>query len=138
MVKKETLNKIQSIQTKCLKQIKKTVNYPHELKLLNINELVRLEHAKLGYRLENKLLPKKIMQIITTDSKNKSLEKLHKYNTRNKNKLYLPKIKNKLYRNSFLYQANKELLLLPKIKTCKISYSTFIKTVKLTLLDTST
>ena len=92
----------------------------------------------LGYRLEHKQLPEKIMKIITTDSLNKSLEKTHKYNTRNKNNLYLPKIKNKQYRNSFLYQANKEIMLLPKIKYEKVSYTTFIKSMKLTLLDETT
>ena len=111
---------------------------PVTLKILNIDKLIRLEHAKLGYRLAHKQLPEKIMKIITTDSMNKSLEKTHKYNTRNKNNLYLPKIKNKQYRNSFLYQANKEIMLLPKIKYEKVSYTTFIKSMKLTLLDETT
>ena len=135
MASKELLNRIQRIQTKSLKEITKDLN---NLKILTINKLIRLEHAKLGYRLENKQLPEKIMKIISTDSLNKSLEKTHKYNTRNRNKLYLPKIKNKQYRNSFLYQANKEIMLLPKIKCSKVSYTTFIKTVKLTLLDETT
>ena len=117
---------------KCLKEITKN---PATLKILNIDKLIRLEHAKLGYRIEHKQLPEKIMKIITTDSMNKSLEKTHRYNTRNKNNLYLPKIKNKQYRNSFLYQANKEIMLLPKIKYEKVSYTTFIKSMKLTLLD---
>ena len=69
---------------------------------------------------------------------NKSLKKIHKYNNRNKNKLYLPKIKNKQYRNSFLYQANKEIMLLPKVKYEQVSYTTFIKNMKLTLLDETT
>ena len=135
MARKELLNRIQRIQIKSLKKITKDLN---NLKILTINKLIRLEHAKLGYRLENKQLPEKIMKIISTDSLNKSLEKTHKYNTRNRNKLYLPKIKNKQYRNSFLYQANKEIMLLPKIKCSKVSYTTFIKTVKLTLLDETT
>ena len=118
-----------------MKEITKDLN---NLKILTINKLIRLEHAKLGYRLENKQLPDKIMKIFSTDSLNKSLEKTHKYNTRNRNKLYLPKIKNKQYRNSFLYQANKEIMLLLKIKCSKVSYTTFIKTVKLTLLDETT
>ena len=138
MINNEMLNRIQRIQTKCLKYIDKGISHLHELKLLSIKQLVQLEHVKLGYRLQNKLLPKKIMQIIATDSSNKSLEKMHRYNTRNKNKLNLPKIKNKNYRNSFLYQANKQIMLLLKIESSKISYHTFIKTVKLTLLDTTT
>ena len=61
MVNNEILNRLQKIQTKCLKYINKRINQPNELKLLNIKQLVQLEHAKLGYRLQNKLLPKKIM-----------------------------------------------------------------------------
>ena len=135
LASKDIVNRIQRIQTKCLKEITKN---PATLKILNIDKLIRLEHAKLGYRIEHKQLPEKIMKIITTDSMNKSLEKTHRYNTRNKNNLYLPKIKNKQYRNSFLYQANKEIMLLPKIKYEKVSYTTFIKSMKLTLLDETT
>ena len=75
---------------------------------------------------------------MATDSTNKSLEKSHRYPTRNKNKLKLPRIKNKQYRNSFLYQANKQIMLLPKIEYSKVSYHTFIKIAKLTLLDATT
>ena len=135
LASKNIVNRIQRIQMKCLKEITKN---PATLKILNIDKLIRLEHAKLGYRIEHKQLPEKIMKIITTDSMKKSLEKTHKYNTRNKNNLYLPKIKNKQYRNSFLYQANKEIMLLPKIKYEKVSYTTFIKSMKLTLLDETT
>ena len=135
MVNNKMLNRIQRIQSKWLKYINKGISQPHELKLLNIKQLVQLEHAKLGYRLQHKLLPKRVMQIIATDSSNKTLEKMHRYNTRNKNKLNLPKIKNKNYRDSFLYQANKQIMLLLKIESSKISYHTFIKSVKLTLLD---
>ena len=62
VVNKEILNRIQQIQLKCLKYISNTVSYPHELRLLNIKQLVKLERAKLGFRFQNKLLPKKIMQ----------------------------------------------------------------------------
>ena len=135
MINNETLNRIQRIQLNCLKYIDNTIKHPHQLKLLNIKQLIKLEHAKLGYRLQNSLLPKKIEQIISTDSQSKSLEKMYKYNTRNKNKLNRPKIKNKMYSDSFLYQANKDLLLLLKIITSKSTYHSFTKTVKLTLLD---
>ena len=138
MISNEILNRFQRIQTKCLKYMNKRISQPHELKLLSIKQLVQLEHAKLGYRLQNKLLPKKIIKVIATDSLNKSLEKTHRYHTRNKNKLNLPKINNKNYRNSFLYQANKQIMLLPKIKSSNLSYHTFIESVKLTLLDAMT
>ena len=138
MINNETLNRMQRIRSKCLMYIDNKIKHPHQLKLLNIKQLVKLENVKLGYRLQNDLLPKKIKQLISTDSQDKSLEKRHNYNTRNKNKLNLPKINNKLYRDSFLYQSNKEFLLLPKIITSKPSYHPFTKTVKLALLDETT
>ena len=64
----------------------------------------------------NKTLPPKIISHLTMDQNNNSLQKSHNYDTRNKNKPNLPQIKNKIYINSFLYQANKELLLLPQKK----------------------
>ena len=63
---------------------------------------------------------------------------MYKYNTRNKNKLNLPKINNKVYRDSFLYEANKEFSLLPKIITSKSTYHSFTNSVKLRLLDATT
>ena len=64
MASKELINRIQRIQTKSLKEIDKNHN---DLKVLDIGKLIRLEHAKLGYRLEHKQLPSKITKIITTD-----------------------------------------------------------------------
>ena len=83
MISNKMLNRLQRIQFECLNYIKKGTSQPHELKLLSVKQLVQLEHVKLGYRLQNKLLPKKILQIIATDSSNKSLEKTHRYHTRN-------------------------------------------------------
>ena len=47
---------IQWIQLKCLKYTNNKINYPQQLKLLNIEQLVKFELAKLGYRLQNSLL----------------------------------------------------------------------------------
>ena len=93
MINSETLNKIQRIQLNCVKYIDATSKHPNQLKLLNIKQLMKLEYAKLGYRLHNDLLLKKIKQMISTDSHDKTLKKMHKYNIRNKNKLNLPKNK---------------------------------------------
>ena len=47
-----------------------------------MESLIKLELMKLGYRFHNIDLPKKIIQLIKTDSKNRSLIKQHGYNTR--------------------------------------------------------
>ena len=83
----------------------------------------------------HKSLPPQINTHLSTDQNKNSLEKSHKYDTRNKNKPNLPKIKNKIYRNSFLYQSNKELLLLPQKIIAQPTKRTFIKSVKKLLLD---
>ena len=83
----------------------------------------------------NKSLPPQIDTHLSTDQNKNSLEKSNKYDTRNKNKPNLPKIKNKIYRNSFLYQSNKELLLLPQKIIAQPTNRSFINSVKKILLD---
>ena len=64
MINSETLSRLQRIQTKCLKYIDANIKDPHWLKLLTIAQMIKFEHAKLGYRLQNGLLPKKIEQLV--------------------------------------------------------------------------
>ena len=138
MVTKEILNKIQNVQNYCMTMIQPNQHVKitaKKEKILNVSSLIRLEHAKLGYRMLHKSLPPKINIHLSTDQKRISLEKSHKYDTRNKNKPNLPKIKNKIYRNSFLYQSNKEIMLLPQKIIAQPTKSTFIKSVKKLLLD---
>ena len=138
LITKEILNKIQKVQNYCLAMIdplQTTKITAKQEKILNISSLIRLEHLKLGYRMIHKSLPPQINFHLSTDHNKHSLEKVHKYSTRNKNKPNLPKIKNKNYRNSFLYQSSKELMLLPQIITTQTTKTTFIKSIKKLLLD---
>ena len=125
MVPKEVINKIQKVQNMCLsmmEQSQKTAITTRKEHILNISSLIHLEHLKLGYRLLQHTLPSKIALLLSTDQKNNSLEKIHKYDTRNKNKPNLPQIKNKTYRNSFLYQTNKEIMLLSQKSICPLKH----------------
>ena len=138
MVSKEVLNKIEKVQNICLsmiEQTQKTATTAKKEQILNITSLICLEHLKLGYRLLQNTLPSKIVSLLSTDQKNNSLEKSHKYNTRNKNKTNLPQIKNKANRNSFLYQTNKEIMLLPQKIISLPTKTSFIKSVKSLLMD---
>ena len=141
MVTKEVLSKIQKVQNSCLSMIQqkqKIALTAKKEKILNISSLVQLEHLKLGYRMLHNTLPPKITSLLSTDQNNNSLEKSHKYNTRNKNKPNLPQIKNKNYRNSFLYQSNKEIMLLPQKIITLPTKTSFIKSVKTLLMDATT
>ena len=77
-------------------------NLNKELGILPIKSKITLENYKFGYKLKNKELPKKTTTLCYLDSKNKSLIKEHKYQTRHKTFPNLPKNANKTYINSFL------------------------------------
>ena len=113
---KDQLNKLQRIQTECLKlvaQKNSSGNLNKELGILSINTNIMLENCKFGYKLKNKQLPNKTLALCYLDSKNKSLTKQHKYQTRHKELPNLPKNMNKTYKNSFLCMGLKSFQALP-------------------------
>ena len=76
MTTKDNLNRMQSIQNKCIEIISRNKNIEvsfKKLKIAKINELIKLQEIKIGYRLLNKLLPNKISQQLQCDSKQRSL-----------------------------------------------------------------
>ena len=115
MTTKDNFNRMQSIQNKCIEIISRNKNAEDsfkKLKIAKINELIKLQEIKIGYRLLNKLLPNKISQQLQCDSNQKSLIKAHSYNTRRKNIPNLPKVTRMNYINSYLYQSIKQFMLL--------------------------
>ena len=103
--KKGDLTRLSKIQNKCVKLIDprldlNTVYSKH--KILKIDELIKLEEIKFGYKQINNILPNKLQSIVDHDSKGLSLMKKHSYNTRNKKIPNCPRILNHKYRNSFL------------------------------------
>ena len=74
MTTKDNLNRMQSIQNKCIEIISRNKNAEDsfkKLKIAKINELIKLQEIKIGYRLLNKLLPNKISQQLQCDSNQK-------------------------------------------------------------------
>ena len=133
MTTKDNLNRIQSIQNKCIEIISRNKNVEDsfkKLKIAKINELIKLQEIKIGYRLLNKLLPNKISQQLQCDSNHKSLIKAHSYNTRRKNIPNLPQVTRMNYINSYLYQSIKQFMLLPLNLQNMPSISTFIANYK--------
>ena len=72
MINKGLLTELQRLQNTCLGYLQLK-----NCKIPNINELIKLENCKLGYRLINKLLPIKIAEAFATNANNKSLIKNH-------------------------------------------------------------
>ena len=134
---KEQIIKLQKLQTKCLqlvqsKQTKSNLN--KNLGILTIDEMIRLENMKFGYKLVHQMLPQKIVETCYVDIKHQPLTKSHQYSTRNKSVPNLPRNMNKLYRESFLCKGPQSWLTLSVETREKYNLKTFIKKCKENLL----
>ena len=109
MLQQYQINKLQKIQNKCVELIdssRKHVNAKFsELRILKVSEIIELELAKIGFKLIKGILPKKILETISTDASLKNLDKKHHYQTRQKILQNLPRTKCKLYSASFLCKS---------------------------------
>ena len=109
------------------------LNYRKE-NMLNLKELILLENTKLSFKLQHHLLPVRLHSMLNSDSRMKSLEKKHHYETRNKNIPKLPSAKTRHYHTSFLFQSLKDYEMVPlEIRNSK-TLSTFIIKMKRKLL----
>ena len=111
MLDQTSLNKVQACMNKCFTLIthkNPTHTNQKDEKFLTLNKLIKLENSKFGYKLHHHLLPTKLQSLVATDSKNKELTKVHRYQTRSKKILNLPQVSTKMYHTSFLFQVLKE------------------------------
>ena len=100
MISQSTLKKIQKIMNICFSIITGLAPTPEEFrkeKMMRLEDLIQIENKKLGYQLERKLLPSNLYNLLWTDSKNKTLQKTHHYNTRDKHLPKFPKASTNKY-----------------------------------------
>ena len=110
-----------------------SVNYKNE-NMLNLEELILLENTKLSFKLQHHLLPVRMHNMLNSDSRMESLEKIHHYEIRNKNIPKLPSAKTKHYHTSFLFQSLKYYEMVPvEIRNCR-NLSTFTTKMRRRLL----
>ena len=108
MIPPTSLNKIQKLQNKCLVTISNKSATPQtykEFRILPMKNLLKLENAKIGYKLVNNMLPPRLHELCYTDAEGKNLTRPHKYNTRRANEPNVPKANNSRYGSSVLYQG---------------------------------
>ena len=137
-INNEQLNKLQKLQTECLHLIvpqNKIGNLNKELGILTINDMIKLENYKFGYKLYNKLLHVKTHELCYLDNKSESMRKQHPYSTRNKTMPNLPKNTNKVYRASYLCARPQMFQTLPVEIKLKHSLHCFTKSCKELLLN---
>ena len=128
--------KLQKIQDTCITLIYgncERTTYK-KLKILNINELIKLQHYKYTHKLIHKELPIKLQLLGNRDSKNLSLTKQHAYNTRNKAIPNLPSTNSHQYKKSFMYQSLKDFMDLPTDVRQLKKYEIFVNACKKHLL----
>ena len=138
MIELGTKNKIQTCMDVCFNlithQTPTKANYKSE-RMLRLDELIKLENIKLGYKLEHSILPTTIHDMLKSDSKNTSLVKTHPYHTRTKNIPKMPTALCKSYHASFLVQSIKEYEKLPLELRESRTLSACIKKVKTRMLE---
>ena len=93
---------------------------------LDLSNLIKLENYKLGHKLINEMLPEKLSADMSVDKNNNPLRKQHKYDTRNKNQLNIPKHDSSSYHNSFLCASIRDYSTLPHSITSCASLHTFM------------
>ena len=110
MITFEKKQKLKTMQNNCVKVLdpsKCLDEIYRKHKILKFDELVNLEQNKLGYKMNNNLLPLNLANVLLTDRIGKTLKKQHRYSTRQKEHPNLPNHRSKLYNDSFLVQSIK-------------------------------
>ena len=137
-IKKSDLARLTKIQNKCVRLIEPKLNLDDiykKHKILRIESLIQLEEIKFGFKLINKLLPKKLQNLVDHDSKGITLAKMHAYDTRNKKIPNLPCSNNNKYRNSFLNKGMVSFGNLPYQLKSKTNVSAVIAGFKRAIFD---
>ena len=133
MTSARQISKLKLQQDKCMRLIdgRLTTNQVYvKYKILKLDQVIDLELCKMGFKLRLNELPVNLLDTFKSDSKGDSLEKTHRYNTRQKNEPNLPSITCKKYHQSFLFQGIKRYSTLPT-KLKKITkYDKFTRALK--------
>ena len=105
------IDQLQKLQNKCISivgNVKKTSPSQYKnLRILRIDEIIKLENLKFAYKLNNDLLPVKIKECTLQDHKGSSLLKKHSYNTRGRTIPNTPKVTGKFYLESVFCKSIK-------------------------------
>ena len=137
MINQLAMNKIQKILNSCFNLITglapTPINFKKE-KMLRLHDLIQLENRKLGYQLDKNLLPLNLHKLLWTDSRNKTLQKTHHYNTRDKHLPNLPKVSTVNYQRGFQFQSIKDYEATPVEIRNSSTLTSFVRKLKAHLL----
>ena len=117
MTQRSDLNKLQKLQNHCVQIINPSTpleSLYKDLRIININEMLKLENYKLWYKIYKELLPAKLQSIMSVRSSHETLIKTHNYNTHRKGELNSPRAFILGYRKSFLIKGLADFSSLPR------------------------
>ena len=119
---------IQNQLNKCITLVKKgkKSNINTICTFLSLEQLIKLENFKLGYKLTHNELPTRLNKILSHDKNKKPLTKQHRYNTRNKEQLNIPKHSSLSYHKSFLISCIRDFATLPPSVLSTQGYYPFV------------
>ena len=89
-----------------------------------------MENCKFGFKLLHNELPLKIIESAKIDHHGKSLEKKHRYDTRNKRLLNKALAKNKNYKNCIIYKGTSDFETLKAETRAKPNLQSFVSASK--------
>ena len=140
LVSKSILKCIQTVQNTCLRCIEPRMcltDIHKKHKILRVEDLIKLEQYKLGYKACNNLLPARLLTCLFTDNKDRTLKKTHGYNTICKEIPNVPVMSGTKYRNSFMYMCMKEYTSATQsnVNSQKLCIKSVVKQYKDTLLS---
>ena len=123
---------IQKQLSKCWRLVAKGKENKQDstLPFLTLKNLIKLKNFKLGYKVDKGLVPAKISQMISCDKNNISLRKSHKYQTRTKKLLNIPRHNTGTYHKSFLISVMRDYSTLPYQIVNINSFQTFVNHCK--------
>ena len=127
------MNQIQSIQDKavaCIEAGKKIKETYRKHGILKVDELVKVELCKLGYKLTHHMLRTPVSDALLTDHHDVSMAKTHQYNTRCKSVPNLLKVRNNRHRHSYLFEVVSVYSKLPSEITNTEGLGSFVKKCK--------
>ena len=99
-------------------------------KILPIQQMIELEQCKMGYKLCHGLLPANLAKCMLCDHREVSVEKVHRYHTRNKRTPNLPTITGSKYRSSFLFTSIKEYSKLSLELKKSRTFTSYVRSLK--------
>ena len=138
MISGTHLKKLQKLQNKCVTLLsgKMPINSTYKtLGILPLTLLLKLENAKMGYKLVNDMLPVRIKELCFTNAEGEDLSRSHQYNTSKKHLPNNPKATNSKYKNSIIYKGPYEFSALKAETRNKQSLHLFQASLKKELLN---